>query len=56
MQLTPEIKNIAIEFKQQNAIKTPDAIIAATAKFLQLPLVTSDKGFRKFTDIQIILI
>lgn len=56
MQLTPEIKDIAIALKQQFAIKTPDAIIAATAKFLQLPLVTSDKGFRKFTDMQIILI
>ncbi|MDO5522774.1 MAG: type II toxin-antitoxin system VapC family toxin [Bacteroidia bacterium] len=56
MQLTPEIKNLAIEFKQQNVIKTPDAIIAATAKFLELPLVTSDKGFKKITDMQIILI
>ncbi|MEO8852287.1 MAG: PIN domain-containing protein [Ginsengibacter sp.] len=42
--LNPEIKDIAIEIRQQYAIKTPDAIIAATSKFMQLPLVTSDRG------------
>ena len=56
MELTPEIKNKAIEIRQQNKIKTPDAIIAATAVFLQLPLVTSDKGFKKIKGIEIILI
>lgn len=56
IELIPEIKNIAIEIRQQQLIKTPDAIIAATSRFLQLPLVTSDKGFKKMTDIEIILI
>lgn len=56
MELIPEIKNIAIEIRQQIPIKTPDAIIAATSKFLQLPLVTSDKGFKKIKDIELILI
>ncbi|MBS1947259.1 MAG: type II toxin-antitoxin system VapC family toxin [Bacteroidetes bacterium] len=56
MELTPEIKNIAIQFRQQNKIKTPDAIIAATASFLKIPLVTSDKGFKKIKGIEIILI
>ena len=54
--LNPEIKDIAIEIRQQYAIKTPDAIIAATSKFMQLPLVTSDKGFKKIKNIEIILI
>ncbi len=40
--LNPDIKNIAIELRQQYAIKTPDAIIAATSRFMQLPLVTSE--------------
>ena len=56
MELTPEIKNIAIQIRQQHTIKTPDAIIAATAAFLQLPLITSDKGFKKLKNIEIILI
>ena len=54
--LNLEIKDIAIEIRQQYAIKTPDAIIAATSKFMQLPLVTSDKGFKKLKGIEIILI
>ena len=54
--LTPEIKEIAIEIRQQSTLKTPDAIIAATSRFLQLPLVTSDKGFKKIKDIEIIMI
>lgn len=56
MELTAEIKNITIQLRQQNVVKTPDAIIAATAYFLQLPLVTSDKGFKKIKGIEIILI
>ncbi len=56
IELTPEIKNIAIKIRQQNIVKTPDAIIAATSRFLQLPLVTSDKGFKKIKDIEIIFI
>lgn len=47
---------VAIEIRQQIPIKTPDAIIAATSKFLQLPLVTSDKGFKKIKGIELILI
>src|ERR1700744_2622321 len=43
-ELTADIKKIAIELRQKVKIKTPDAIIAATSKYLQLPLVTSDKG------------
>jgi len=35
--LTPEIKNIAIQLRQQNPVKTPDAIIAATSLFFAAP-------------------
>jgi predicted nucleic acid-binding protein len=50
------IKNIAISLKQKNSIKTPDAIIAATAKSLGLPLVTADKDFKKIEDVDIVLL
>ena len=56
LELTTEIKRIAIEIRQQFMIKTPDAIIAATARFMELPLVTSDKGFEKIRNIEVILI
>jgi predicted nucleic acid-binding protein len=55
-ELTAEIKKLAIEIRQQTKIKTPDAIIAATSKYLQLPLITSDKGFKNIADIELILI
>lgn len=56
LELTSEIKNLAIEIRQNIQVKTPDAIIAATAKFLKLPLITSDREFTKLKDIEIILL
>lgn len=56
IELNSEIKNIAISIRQRFKIKTPDAIIAATSKFLQIPLVTSDQGFKSIDDIELILI
>jgi predicted nucleic acid-binding protein len=56
IELNSEIKRIAISLRQQFKVKTPDAIIAATSKFLQIPLVTSDKGFKSISDIELILI
>jgi predicted nucleic acid-binding protein len=56
IELNSEIKNISISIRQQYRVKTPDAIIAATSKFLQIPLVTSDKGFKSIVDIELILI
>jgi predicted nucleic acid-binding protein len=55
-ELTSEVRKLAIEIRQQNKIKTPDAIIAATSKYLQIPLVTSDKGFKNISGIELILI
>jgi len=51
-----EIKEIAIFLKQKYSIKTPDAIIAATAKNFGLPLITADKGFEKIEDIDTIIV
>ncbi len=53
--LNNEIKNISIDLKQTLKIKTPDAIVAATSIFNQIPLVTSDKGFEKIQDLDLFL-
>ena len=50
------IKEITISLKQKYLVKTSDAIIAATAKALNLPLVTADKGFKKIEDIEVVLL
>lgn len=55
-ELSAEIRKLAIEIRQKIKIKTPDAIIAATAKYLQIPLITSDKGFRGVEGMELILL
>ncbi len=39
------LTDLSIELKRTNSIKLPDAIIAASAQLLRLPLLTADKGF-----------
>jgi len=46
------IKEAVIHLKQQKKIKLPDAIIAATALYLNLPLLSADKGFQGLEDLQ----
>ena len=53
--LTEEIKDIAIEYKTVYKLKTPDAIIAATARFLKIPLVTGDKKVLQVENIITVL-
>ncbi len=53
--LNNEIKEVCINIKQKNKAKTPDAIVAATSLFLQIPLITSDKGFEKIDDLDLFL-
>ncbi len=47
------IKEQAILLRKKYSLKLPDAIIAGTATSLDLPLVTSDKQFRKIEELQI---
>ena len=51
-----EIKETAISLKQKYSIKTPDAIIAATAKSLGLTFITADKGFAKIEEMDTIIL
>lgn len=53
--ITEEIKNKTIAIKQTSHLKLPDSIIAATAQFLEIPLLTADKDFEKLTELNIIL-
>lgn len=39
------LTDLVIKLKRTNNVKLPDAIIAASAQLLQLPLITADKGF-----------
>lgn len=41
------IRDHAAWIRRHHKLKTPDAIIAATAKHLKAPLITRDKGFQR---------
>jgi len=56
LEMDAQIKQYAIDIKQQVKMKLPDAIIAATAIKHNLPLVTSDKDFRKVPNLDLVLI
>ena len=45
--LNETIKEKAIHIRRQSKMKLPDAIIAATAFYLKIPLITSDEGFER---------
>lgn len=53
--LNDEIKNLCITIKQTSKVKTPDAIVAATSIYNQMPLITADKGFDKIQDLDLFL-
>jgi len=53
--INSDIKKIVINLRKSNKIKLPDAIIAATSHFLDIPLLTSDKDLSKLSDMNILL-
>ena len=50
-----EIKQIYREIKQNHNIKLPDAIIAATAIYLDIPLLTFDRGFERVSHLKLMI-
>ena len=54
--ITDDIKDETIRLRRKYNIKTPDAIIAATAIVNDVPLITADKGFKKIEELDLILL
>lgn len=54
--IEPAIKELTIDIRSKSKIKLPDAIIAATAIYYDLPLFTMDKGFKRLTDLQAVIL
>jgi predicted nucleic acid-binding protein len=52
--MTPSIKQEVIRIRRANSVKLPDAIIAATAITLGVPLLSGDKGFTRIDDLAFI--
>ena len=55
IEMTTQIKQLAINIKQQTRMKLPDAIIAATAMENKLLLVTADSDFERIADLNLLL-
>ena len=53
--INEEIKKTTIQIKQKHQIKLPDSIIAATTLFIEIPLLTADKGFKKINKLNLAL-
>jgi hypothetical protein len=52
--INAEIKEFTLKIKQAISVKLPDAIIMASALYLDLPIITADEDFKKFVEIDII--
>lgn len=55
VELKQEIKNLTVELRKKHKLKLPNAIIAASAYFHKLPLITADIDFQKLEEMNIIL-
>jgi hypothetical protein len=51
-----DITDLTINLRRKEGLKLPDAIIAATAQYLKLPLLTADKAFSEITSIDCVLL
>lgn len=54
--MLPPIKQIVKEIKRKYKIKLPDAIIAATSIYLDIPLVTFDVDFKNIEELKLVLL
>ena len=54
--INKEIRQLYREIKQNHTIKLPDAIVAATAIYLDMPLLTYDRGFRNISNLKLIML
>ena len=53
--INPAIKRKTVQIRQATGMKLPDCIIAASAAYLDLPLITADKDFTTLSGIELIL-
>ena len=56
VEMNSHIKQRTISLKRKYNIKTPDAIIAASAIEMSLPFLTADKDFKRIKELDLILL
>jgi predicted nucleic acid-binding protein len=55
LDINNKIKEYTIYLRKKHRIKLPDSIVAATALYLDLPLITADKGFEKIHELNLMM-
>lgn len=55
VEINQTIKERAISLRKKFNVKLPDAIVAATADYLNLPLLTADSEFKKLVESKILI-
>lgn len=53
--INEEIKKEVISLRKKSTLKLPDSIVLAIARFLSLPLITSDQDFKSISFAEIII-
>jgi len=56
VELTSEIVERAIDLRRSERLKTPDAIVVATALQLDVPLMTADKRLARLPHLRVIAV
>lgn len=54
IEMSREIKQLTIQIRRTTSLKLPDSIIAATATYLNIPLLTADTEFNKLKSLSIL--
>ena len=52
--INPAIKQYTIRIRKANKLKLPDSIVAATALYLETPLLTADADFKAVKNLELI--
>jgi predicted nucleic acid-binding protein len=55
IELNRKIKDLTIEFRKKTKLKIPDSIVAASAYYMNLPLLTADKQMRTIDEVDVII-
>ena len=56
IELTAPIKAAVVALRRQYRLKLPDAIIAATAQWLGVPLLMADRGLTRIVGLDVVLL
>lgn len=52
--LNEQVKELSIQIKKSYKLKLPDAVIAASAFYKNIPLLTADSDFEKIEELNLI--